>query len=289
MTENASEKENLESLNVRLDRLEDSIKEREHNLFRAIKTFVQDFLSFRAGEQGFPRAAALGLVFAYLRPRIVLVLGSFAAVGLAGMQVWLLLSQNKLIEQQNLMIDNQARSNRMQAIAAVLTGADPSNPAPVVLAQLSVYGSEGFDVLDELAATDVPAAYPFLFAGAKRHDGLQALKVVGRLLHEIGKEFKHDFDSNRAVNIVTPSEWRRSRPPNVQTDAMTRWSLDLNKYVNRAASLGTYTPRSYMESSQFLSEIADIYLHYGVVVDASKEHDLEPYLRKEPAPCEVTC
>jgi hypothetical protein len=255
----------LQTLQAKIEQLEESIKERENSLLRAIKTFVQDFLTFKAGGRDFPRAATLGLIFAYLRPRLVLALGGLAAVGLAGMQVWLLLSQNKLIEQQNVMIGNQARSNRMQAISAMLAGADEKDPSKLVLAQLSVYGEEGFDVLSALAASDFNAAFPFLLAGGRRHTGAQSARVVSMLVNEIGKEFEHDFGRDNRVSIINEETWRKAGPPNMQTEAMTQLSLKIIRYLNAAHRFGTFVPSKF-ESRMFVNAIGDIYLHYGPVI-----------------------
>jgi hypothetical protein len=266
MTDDQTQSVSNEALQARIDQLEESLKERDPSVFRAIKTFVQDFAAFKAGERDFPQAAALGLVLAYLRPRIILVIGSLAAVAFAGMQVWLLISQNRLIEQQNTMLESQARSNRMQAISALLAGLDSEKPSLATLSQLSTFGEEGFDVLFELASRDRSYAFPLLLAGVKRHTGEQAARVVERLVLEIGKEITSEPGEQKPISIVRMDEWMRMKQPNIHTPTMSRAIVDLQNYLNKAQKVD-FTSFSESEIRGLVNAILSIYWHYDVIVD----------------------
>lgn len=88
----------VEQLSAQLQKLREDIKESQPNILGALRTFVFDVRDWRAGKRDFPQSALLGLVFAYLRPRLVLAVGSVAAVILASAQLWLLWRQNTLFE-----------------------------------------------------------------------------------------------------------------------------------------------------------------------------------------------
>jgi hypothetical protein len=147
------------------------MKEREFSFLRSLKTLAEDLVAWGQGlRPDFPKAAVLGAVFAYLRPRVVILIAGFVAAAMGSLQVWLLLSQNKLIQQQNTLIEAQTKANRLEAVQSVLSSLgtlesfeadstsylleEQSPQYAIALAQLSAYGSEGIDVLRELASND---------------------------------------------------------------------------------------------------------------------------------------
>ena len=135
---------------ARLDRLERTQKEREVSFFRALKTLGEDLAQFRTGErEEFPREAVLGLVFAYLRPRVLIVIGSLAAVSIGVMQLWLLVNQNRLLDQQNTFIQSQTESDRVQAVSSIVGAIDLGNSSSVAagVAQLGAYGEQATEPL----------------------------------------------------------------------------------------------------------------------------------------------
>lgn len=171
----------------RLRVLEDAVKEREVSLLRALRTFFSDFQAFTKGERpDFPRAAAVGLLFAYLRPRVVLVLGSIAAAVLAAIQLGLLLNQNRLIKQQNDFIAQQTQSDRAQAISSILSQLDPRDTiaAEAGMIQMALFSEQGFEALLELSKSESDLgrlADRALLSGASRHTPEQA----GRAFHAL--------------------------------------------------------------------------------------------------------
>lgn len=105
-------KERLDNLENRLEdkhrKFELQLKERETNLFRALKAFSEDIYVFQKDPQkGFPFASLQGLAFAILKRRMLLIIGSLIAVSFTGIQVYLLYNQNKLLNIQNTKIDIQ--------------------------------------------------------------------------------------------------------------------------------------------------------------------------------------
>lgn len=162
--------QSFEELTSRVDRLQEELKEREFSFLRSLKTLSEDLFAWKQGARDFPKAALLGAVFAYLRPRVVIVIAGLIAAVMGSLQVWLLLSQNRLIHQQNEFIKAQTRANRVEAIQSVLAGLgdlEPFEPGSeaylmeqqspryaIALAQLTSYGSEGVAVLRDLASND---------------------------------------------------------------------------------------------------------------------------------------
>jgi len=90
-----------DELEEKIQKLEDDIKEREVSVFRAYKTLLEDLYAYYKGDKKeLPVPAITGLVFAYIRPRVILMFGSILAVALAVTQTYLLLRQNDIIEDQ---------------------------------------------------------------------------------------------------------------------------------------------------------------------------------------------
>lgn len=142
----------VEELKAEIARLREENKERESSLLRAFKTLLEDYRAFQRGERAFPQSAFLGLLFAYLRPRIIIVLGSIGAVIFAGAQVWMLYRQNDLIERQNVLITGQSYALRAQTTAALLAGLDDAGTmSRSRLAMLSAFGDVGIESLLILA------------------------------------------------------------------------------------------------------------------------------------------
>lgn len=127
--------------------LEEKSKEREPSLLGAIRTLVADYQAWMQGDRDFPRSAVLGAAFAYLRPRIVLVLGSFAAVLVAVLQIWMLARQNSLIERQNSLIERQGHALAAQTTVALMAGLDKENVPRTSFSILAAFGDIGLDSL----------------------------------------------------------------------------------------------------------------------------------------------
>jgi hypothetical protein len=127
--------------------LEERNKEREPSLLGAIRTLVADYQAWMRGDRDFPRSAVLGAVFAYLRPRMILVLGSFAAVLVAILQIWMLARQNSLIEQQNTLIEKQGHALAAQTTVALMAGLDQENVPRTSFSILAAFGDIGLDSL----------------------------------------------------------------------------------------------------------------------------------------------
>lgn len=193
-----------DELEARLTEFEERIKEREVSVFRGLKTFVEDCVHFSRGERDFPQAALIGLVFSYLRHRgIVLVFGGVLAGVLALIQVYLLFTQNGLIEAQNQTIkaqnqlveaqnrlgeiqtqqaSAQAEASQLQAVSFLISSIDPTNTSrtELAVAQLSEYGMHGVAALLRLAAgqDDLSAiALRALFGQHQLHTPEQVLRT----------------------------------------------------------------------------------------------------------------
>ena len=186
----------LASIRGEVAELRESIKEQQTGVLAALRTFVSDYEAFRDGKRSFPRAAVLGLAFAYLRPRILLVAGSLAAVVVAGIQIVMFHRQNELLEQQNgfiqqqnSMLQRQERALTAQTTAVLLDGINigPEDPDPRV-SLLGIYGDVGFDVLVDLASSQsasvATTAKTALLKSVKRLETGQALGLFQLLLND---------------------------------------------------------------------------------------------------------
>lgn len=149
----------IAQLAAEIKKLRENQKEQQPNFLAAIKVLADDLEAWRQGERDYPKAAMLGVIFAYLRPRILVVVGSVFAVTLGAMQVWMLYRQNALITQQNELvgqqnglISGQSYALRAQSTAALLADVGDDNPASSTrLALLSTFGDIGIDSLIVLA------------------------------------------------------------------------------------------------------------------------------------------
>lgn len=88
---------NEDEIIKRFDQLEGEIKERETSVLRAIRTIINDL---KDNPREFPQSAFIGLVFAYLRPRVILIFGSFLAAGFTFLQVFVLFRQTEIMNSQ---------------------------------------------------------------------------------------------------------------------------------------------------------------------------------------------
>ena len=133
-----------------------------------------------------------GAIFAYLRPRVVLVLGSLGALVFTGVQAWVLWNQNVILRQQNLVMEAQTDAADVQAISFMLSSLDPENSLQneVAITQLGEFGERGYPVLVDLVRSTVFASStPFstelaesalraLFGQASSHSPEQVSEVI---------------------------------------------------------------------------------------------------------------
>jgi hypothetical protein len=119
-----------DDLEKRVNEIAESLKEREVSFIRALATLIKDWQAYQKGDRSdFPKEAFLGAVYAYSRPRIAIAIGAFGALILGGLQVWLLVQQTHLLQNQNEIVDAQARSEEMSAVSSVLSTLAAGNPA----------------------------------------------------------------------------------------------------------------------------------------------------------------
>lgn len=150
-TTNAEERLEFDALNERLDRLEEASKESEVSLLRSFRTLFDDYHAYHTGaRETFPKSALVGVMFAYLRPRIIVTFAGIAAAIFACLQAWILWNQNTLLDQQNRLLNEQRQSNMIEALAAVVSSVDDEESEAVAVALLVAAGDQGFQSLLEL-------------------------------------------------------------------------------------------------------------------------------------------
>jgi hypothetical protein len=157
----------------------EEMKEREPSVLGAVRTFTADLWSWHRNErQDFPRSAAIGLAFAYLRPRVVLALGSISAFAIAIAQVWLIKGQNEMIAEQGRL----AKAQIVGTIVKELRDQSPTDTSNSAL--ISAFGDAAFDVVVEIVTSKFePRAFLFAESENAPNDRMwinSALIVAGR-------------------------------------------------------------------------------------------------------------
>ena len=121
----SEEIERLEAIDQRLSKTEKLIKENQYNFFTAIRIFIQDFRDYKNGKREFPESALYGLITAYFRPRMVLVIGAVASGIFGALQIWILVNQNRIIRKQSEIMEVQTsvmEEDTWSNKAATITG-----------------------------------------------------------------------------------------------------------------------------------------------------------------------
>lgn len=267
--------EEVKLLRARLAHFEDELKMREFSIFRSLKTLFEDGYAYYRGERDFPKEAFLGAVFAYLRPRMVIIVGSILAASMAAIQVLILV-------QQNVYIQEQARANRLEAIQAVLSNIQDGDASSLAIAaaQFESFQPEGGDILLRLAESrPVELAYPAqisiavsarnaLVTVAEALTDQQKARLLVILMHsfaeagivawEIAADEKADPDSEILATL------RPEQDPRL-TKAHERILLDqFIRNLEDPASLAPHLPPT------FAQPVAAV---YAVILD-SVEHSL---------------
>jgi hypothetical protein len=184
----------LAELRNRVAKLDERLKENQASLFGAIKTLLDDVQDYRSGKRDFQslRPAALGLLFAYLRPRLVIVVGSVLAALMGVAQLWLLWNQQQQLEQQNTLIEQQSdllaaqtKAGQISAITELVLALDPrdSIQSHIAQIQLAESGEIGVNVLIKLSESRGPAsalAAAALYDQWRIHSASQASEVLHR-------------------------------------------------------------------------------------------------------------
>ncbi len=142
----------IASIRAELQELREEGKAREPNILAAMRTLIEDSLKWKQGERDFPKAALIGAAFAYLRPRVVIFLGSVAAIVFAAIQVTILYQQNALISQQNTLIQDQGYALRAQTAAVLLDGLESNAGSKSYFTTLAAFGDIGIDALVQIAS-----------------------------------------------------------------------------------------------------------------------------------------
>lgn len=201
----------ISELRQEVREIREDMKAQQPSLLGAVRTLLNDIKGWQEGTRGYPESAALGVVFAYLRPRLIVLVGSvFAAIGVA-LQLYVLVKQNDLIRQQNDLIREQGTALRAQTAAVLLNDVD-SKPSETRLALLAAFGEIGFDSLVILSSLETEAgetARMSLSSSAARLSSSQAVSAFMNLL---------DRDSERMQEQPWPSQGAPELSPNYTID-----------------------------------------------------------------------
>lgn len=92
---------------VTRDEFERKLKEREISRWRAIVTLIEDTYKAIKNKEPIPIESIKGLVYSFLLPRIIIIIGSILGVFFVGFQTYIIYQQNELIDEQNELFDKQ--------------------------------------------------------------------------------------------------------------------------------------------------------------------------------------
>jgi hypothetical protein len=194
------------------ERLRDEMKEREPNRVRATITLVQELFGWARGEGPPSIAAVRGLVFAWLFPRALIVLGSVIGGLALLLQTWILWNQTALLKSQAVTAQMQQqmwlrdRVTTLQADVAVLSEYAKTTMAGV-LANHIAHGETNCDntcrekVIFDISLDSLLNARSALIA-----KDTTALKVVSRYIEEVAL-LRERLLSKKAID---PSSGTRS-------------------------------------------------------------------------------
>lgn len=148
----------LDQLRTEVQELRDTVKSRETNLARSLGTAIKEYWT----TGNLSQEAIFGVVNAFLFPRLVVVIGSVAAVVLGGLQAWLFIEQNTMMSDQNKImrfqseaVEAQLKNERIEAADALLASIDFDELDSVrrAIPRLRLLGPIGQEAILEYAET----------------------------------------------------------------------------------------------------------------------------------------
>lgn len=194
---------------------EEKQKSRDPNIISALRTFLHDSRAYAQGERAdFPQEALIGVVGAWLRPRLVILFGSLFALILGAGEFYLIYKQNQIIERQaqimadqNQLAEEQSRINKAQTISTLLPALSDEHSLDTHML-LAAYGDVTVDVLWPLVKLGLPnpgVSYSNGDVTPSRRLWLNSAKVLAqRKEHLSGDDRKKLFDL-----ILDAIDWSR--------------------------------------------------------------------------------
>jgi hypothetical protein len=168
-------------LTSKLAQQEERQKARDPNILSALRTLVTDIAGYSQGKRDFPRESVIGVASAYLRPRIILMFGSFIAILIAVGEFWLIYRQNEIIDRQTEVMRRQERQTRAQISASIMT---ELGKAKSLYGGGQAYFQAYGDIAMELVSPIVAYQDPFLIAEPRENEThltwLNAAMIVAR-------------------------------------------------------------------------------------------------------------
>jgi hypothetical protein len=241
----------LANFRAQLKALDERTKERDPSLLSALRTLVDDAVRWQRGERDFPKAAALGVLFAYLRPRLILSIVGVTGLFIAGLQIWLLVQQNKLIANQNELLTSQTRSNQLAMLKDVFSEltAENGESSDLFLAGLRAYGDQAFGALLVVASESSnhairERAFRAILEGADTHGSAEIGQTL-QLIHRYGTGVTTRYAIAQEVTPEIEAEMvrREERLPQMRFDAIQAF-IDYSWKIN-AKHMNNLTNDSY--------------------------------------------
>ena len=217
-----------------LKRLEGMIKEREVSTLRAAKTLLEDLSKYRSGQETeFPYPAFMGLIFAYLRPRLVLIVGSLMAAIFTFVQVYILFKQNELIDLQNKYVQEQTISAKQQAVSMIVSRIDPKNPvaSEIALGELSGLDGDEADLLLRLANSHIPELRSMTLSHMFANKTKYQPEVLLELLSLTTDQLSYDFVNfaTQSSNVISESATTAKYETNISAEVLSAEAQSLFK------------------------------------------------------------
>lgn len=220
-------------LNQKLQQLREEIKEREPSVIGAIRTLTTDLLAWHRGKRSdFPRSAAIGLAFAYMRPRVILALGSISALIIAVAQIWLIKGQNEILAEQG-------RLTKAQVLGSILRELREQDPfATGINASVLAFGDVAFELVADIATSPSPeppsrGAYVGTGLSIQNPDNriwLNSLLIVSKHYSKLTR------DQARALRLAILSRLTQTQAELAAPNPAEGWPL---RYAFINGSMGT--------------------------------------------------
>jgi hypothetical protein len=217
-----------DSLQAQIDQLREEAKELQPSILGALRTLVRDYRAWQENKREFPSSALLGLLFAYLRPRVILIFGSVGALTLAIVQIYLVVvqvnmmdAQNQLMKTQISLMEKQDRTARAEVAMSILPGlAESESLTPDKMAFLGAFGDLAFD-----AALPVLLQKNTLFVPTKSDQGLASLKLWLNCATVVVQNARKLSPRDAADVLVTMLRTSRDWLPYETVSPPSEWSL----------------------------------------------------------------
>lgn len=194
-----SEVDDLNEIRAEIRKLQGQVRERETSIARAVQMLWADWQAVRDGRiSSIPPESWHGLINAFFWRRKVVFLAGGVGLCIGVMQVWIMLQQNRLVEQQSILLESQSRSNAVEAVSSVLAQLDEADLDSIerTIVQLSVLARSDIAAVETIARSrSVLLGHVGKMALAHSWDSLDARSrkaLLDQVFNQLFRSFAQD-------------------------------------------------------------------------------------------------